>query len=150
MHHEIRFEKVGFQYSSELPPVLNDISFTLPKGQTLALVGSSGAGKSSVADLLTGLSHPLTGQIYLDDKPLEHIELMGWQKRIGVVSQDTFLFNDTIANNISFGTPGVTSSQIGRPVMQPRQLASSKAFPRASIRSLASAVTDSVAANASV
>ena len=99
----IRFEDVCLQYAPELPPALSDISFTLPKGQMLALVGPSGAGKSSIADLLTGLYAPTAGQIWVDDRPLEQLELAGWQQRLGVVSQDTFLFNASIADNIAFG-----------------------------------------------
>ena len=78
----------------------------------LALVGPSGAGKSSIADLLTGLHAPNRGQILIDDIPLDHLDLASWQQRLGVVSQDTFLFNDTIGENIAFGTPGVTRTQI--------------------------------------
>ena len=78
----------------------------------LALVGPSGAGKSSIADLLTGLYSPTAGQIQIDGTPLEQLELAGWQQRLGVVSQDTFLFNATIAENISFGCAGASLAQI--------------------------------------
>jgi ATP-binding cassette subfamily B protein/subfamily B ATP-binding cassette protein MsbA len=78
----------------------------------LALVGPSGAGKSSIADLLTGLYTPSAGHILIDGTPLETFDLSSWQQRLGVVSQDTFLFNATIAENIAFGTPGATTSQI--------------------------------------
>ena len=112
LQREIRFHSVGLRYAPELAPALSDISFSLPRGQMLALVGPSGAGKSSIVDLLTGLYAPTAGQIWVDDTPLEQLELASWQQRLGVVSQDTFLFNATIAENIAFGTPGVTSSQI--------------------------------------
>ena len=69
-------------------------------------MGSSGAGKSSIADLLAGLYDPTAGEILIDGTELQRFDLASWQKRIGVVSQDTFLFNATIAANISFGTPG--------------------------------------------
>lgn len=108
----IRFEGVGLSYAPDLQPVLRDISFTLAKGRMLALVGPSGAGKSSIADLLTGLYAPSSGQIWIDDTPLNMLDLASWQQRLGVVSQDTFLFNATIAENIAFGTPGATSAQI--------------------------------------
>jgi ATP-binding cassette subfamily B protein/subfamily B ATP-binding cassette protein MsbA len=103
---------VSLQYAPELPPALNNISFCLPKGQMLALVGPSGAGKSSIADLLTGLYGPSSGQIWIDDTPLDQLDLASWQQHLGVVSQDTFLFNTTIAENIAFGTPGATEAQI--------------------------------------
>jgi len=112
LEREIRFERVGLQYSPELPPALHEISFTLPRGKMLALVGPSGAGKSSIADLLTGLYAPSAGQIWVDNTPLDQLELASWQHRLGVVSQDTFLFNATIAENITFGTPGATLSQV--------------------------------------
>lgn len=112
LDHAIRFERVGLQYAPELSPALRDVSFSLPKGQTLALVGPSGGGKSSIADLLTGLYSPTSGQIWIDGTPLEQLELAGWQQRLGVVSQDTFLFNATIAENISFGSAGASQAQI--------------------------------------
>jgi len=112
LQREIRFEGVSLQYAPDLPAALSEISFTLPRGQMLALVGPSGAGKSSIADLLTGLYAPTAGQIWVDDSPLEQLELAGWQQRLGVVSQDTFLFNASIAENIAFGTPGATPTQI--------------------------------------
>lgn len=112
LREAIRFDSVALRYAPELPPALSDISFTLPKGQMLALVGTSGAGKSSIADLLTGLYAPTAGRILIDDTPLEQLLLSNWQQRLGVVSQDTFLFNATIAENIAFGTPGATRAMI--------------------------------------
>jgi ATP-binding cassette subfamily B protein/subfamily B ATP-binding cassette protein MsbA len=78
----------------------------------LALVGPSGAGKSSIADLLTGLYAPSSGSIWIDDQPLQQVKLDSWQQRLGVVSQDTFLFNATIAENIAFGTSGASQARI--------------------------------------
>jgi ATP-binding cassette subfamily B protein/subfamily B ATP-binding cassette protein MsbA len=112
LQSEIRFEGVGLHYAPDLPPALIDISFTLPKGQMVALVGPSGAGKSSIADLLSGLYAPSAGQISVDSTPLAQLDLTGWQQRLGMVSQDTFLFNATIAENIAFGTPGASQVQI--------------------------------------
>jgi ATP-binding cassette subfamily B protein/subfamily B ATP-binding cassette protein MsbA len=112
LEREIRFEGVRLRYAPELPPALSEVSFTLPRGRMLALVGPSGAGKSSIADLLVGLYAPTAGRIWIDDTPLEQVELASWQQRLGVVSQDTFLFNATIAENIAFGTPGATRGQV--------------------------------------
>jgi ATP-binding cassette subfamily B protein/subfamily B ATP-binding cassette protein MsbA len=78
----------------------------------VALVGSSGAGKSSIADLLGGLYNPTKGEILIDDTPLERLDLISWQQRLGVVSQDTFMFNASIADNISFGSANATRAQI--------------------------------------
>lgn len=108
----IQLENVGLRYSADLAPALTNINLTLRKGQTVALVGSSGAGKSSIADLLAGLYEPSTGRILVDGVNLSDLDLASWQQRLGVVSQDTFLFNASIADNIAFGTPGVTHEMI--------------------------------------
>jgi ATP-binding cassette subfamily B protein/subfamily B ATP-binding cassette protein MsbA len=78
----------------------------------VALVGSSGAGKSSIADLLVGLYDATEGQILIDGTPLPDFDLISWQQHLGVVSQDTFLFNATIAENISHGSPNASRAQI--------------------------------------
>jgi subfamily B ATP-binding cassette protein MsbA len=108
----IALRNVTLQYAPELPPALTAIDLDLPRGSTVALVGSSGAGKSSIADLLGGLYNPTQGEILIDDTPLEQLDLISWQQRLGVVSQDTFLFNASIADNISFGTPNANRAQI--------------------------------------
>jgi ATP-binding cassette, subfamily B, bacterial MsbA len=112
LKREIRFDGVSLQYASCQKEAISNISFTLPKGQMLALVGPSGAGKSSIADLLTGLYEPTSGRIWIDNTALDELELASWQRRLGVVSQDTFLFNATIAENISLGVTGATHSEI--------------------------------------
>ena len=112
LNSTIRFESVSLKYAPDLQSALSDISFTLSKGQMVALVGPSGSGKSSIADQLTGLYTPTSGQILIDDIDLEELDLVSWQQRLGVVSQDTFLFNTSIANNIAFGTPGASLEQI--------------------------------------
>jgi len=112
LDHGIRFNDVDLCYSAELTPALINISFNVPKGQVVALVGPSGAGKSSVADLLTGLYEPTAGKIFIDNIPLNQLDLASWQQNIGVVSQDTFLFNATIAENVAFGTPDAIQMQI--------------------------------------
>ncbi len=112
LEREIRFDGVKLRYDPALPQALTDVSFTLAKGQMLGLVGASGAGKSSIADLLSGLYTPTAGRILIDGTPLDAFDLASWQQRLGVVSQDTFLFNATIAENIAFGTPGASRAQI--------------------------------------
>lgn len=112
LEQAIRLEHISLKYAPELTPALSDISFTLPKGRMLALVGPSGSGKSSIADLLTGLYEPTEGNILIDETSLDKLDLGSWQQRLGVVSQDTFLFNASIADNISFGTPGTSKAQI--------------------------------------
>jgi ATP-binding cassette subfamily B protein/subfamily B ATP-binding cassette protein MsbA len=112
LHQAIELRHVSLRYSPELDLSLTDINLTLPKGQTVALVGSSGAGKSSIADLLAGLYDPTEGEILVDGTSIARFDLGGWQQRLGVVSQDTFLFNASIADNIAFGTPEATRTAI--------------------------------------
>ena len=112
IHQGIELRQVSLRYAPELDPALTGINLTLTKGQTVALVGSSGAGKSSIADLLAGLYDPTEGEILVDGTNLTAFDLASWQQRLGVVSQDTFLFNATIADNIAFGTPDATRQAI--------------------------------------
>jgi ATP-binding cassette subfamily B protein/subfamily B ATP-binding cassette protein MsbA len=112
LRRDIRLQGVTLQYAPDLPPALQNINLVIPQGQTIALVGPSGAGKSSIADLLVGLYEPSQGSILIDGVNLNSIELATWQHRLGVVSQDTFLLNTTIAGNIAYGCPNATREQI--------------------------------------
>jgi subfamily B ATP-binding cassette protein MsbA len=112
LEREIRLKQVTLCYGPDLPASLDSIDLVIPKGQTIALIGSSGAGKSSLADLLVGLYEPTAGSIQIDGLSLSEINLSTWQQRIGVVSQDTFLMNTTIAGNIAYGQPEATREQI--------------------------------------
>jgi ATP-binding cassette, subfamily B, bacterial MsbA len=110
--NSIVFEHVGLTYGANPSPALQDINLILPQGHTIALVGRSGAGKSSIADVLAGLYHETEGRILLDGVDFRSYELTSWQRRIGVVSQDTFLFNASIAENICFGSPSATMDDV--------------------------------------
>lgn len=112
LDREISLEKVTLRYAPDLPASLDSIDLVISKGQTIALIGPSGAGKSSIADLLVGLYEPTAGSIRIDGQNLNQINLATWQQRIGVVSQDTFLMNTTIAGNIAYGQPEATREQI--------------------------------------
>ena len=103
LQQEIRFEGVTLRYPGRPQPSLTDISFRLPRDGTIALVGASGAGKSSIVDLLVGLIDPTAGRILVDGKDLRSVDLDSWQRRLGVVSQDVMVVHDTIAANIAFG-----------------------------------------------
>lgn len=99
----IRFENVSFAFSSG-KKVLDGLSFELKKGQTLALVGPSGGGKSTIADLLPRFYDPSEGSIFIDGKDIRQLELTDLRRLMGIVTQESVLFNDSIFNNITFGT----------------------------------------------
>jgi ATP-binding cassette, subfamily B, heavy metal transporter len=91
---------------------LTDVSFKVPSGGTLGIVGSSGSGKTSIIRLLFRLYEPDSGRILLDGIPISELSLFDLRSTIAVVPQDTVLFNDTIANNIAFGKIGATRAEI--------------------------------------
>lgn len=99
----IVFNNVGFSYDGERQ-VLHQISFEIPKGKTVALVGESGGGKSTLADLVPRFYDPTQGQILLDGIDLRDISAESLHKQMGIVTQESILFNDTIENNITFGS----------------------------------------------
>jgi ATP-binding cassette, subfamily B, bacterial MsbA len=100
---KISFEEVGFAYVKGRS-VLKSVSFDIPKGKTIALVGASGGGKSTLADLLPRFYDPSVGKIMVDGIPLKQIQLEDLRALMGIVTQESVLFNDTIYNNIAFGT----------------------------------------------
>ena len=100
---KISFEEVGFSYVKGRS-VLKSVSFDIPKGKTIALVGASGGGKSTLADLLPRFYDPSAGKITVDGIPLKQIPLEDLRALMGIVTQESVLFNDTIYNNIAFGT----------------------------------------------
>jgi subfamily B ATP-binding cassette protein MsbA len=125
----IQLEQVSLRYDPKLPPALSDISFSIPKGHVVALVGASGAGKSSIADLLVGLYQPTAGRILVDGVDLNALDLASWQQRLGVVSQDTFLFNASLAENIAFGTPDADRAAIEAAAASAQALGFIRALP---------------------
>ncbi len=100
----IEFKNVWFAYEGE-EWVLKDINFQLPQGQTVALVGPSGGGKSTISDLIPRFYDVQQGAVLLDGQNVQAYELESLRKQMGIVTQDSFLFNDTIFNNIAFGQP---------------------------------------------
>jgi ATP-binding cassette, subfamily B, bacterial MsbA len=108
---DIVFERVSFRYGDG-DLVLRDISFTLQKGRVVALVGPSGGGKTTLADLVPRFHDPTNGRILMDDVPLTRIGRRSLRALMGVVSQDTVLLNDTVRANIAYGSPGATAAQI--------------------------------------
>ena len=109
---EIRFENVFFSYGKD--PILRHINLTVPKGKTVALVGPSGGGKSTLADLVPRFYDPTAGTIYIDDLPLTAYQTDSVRQQMGIVTQESILFNDTIYNNIIFGKPDATEEEVIR------------------------------------
>ncbi|MCX6612751.1 MAG: ABC transporter ATP-binding protein, partial [Acidobacteria bacterium] len=108
---DIEFVGVGFEYQ-ENTPVLKDISFHAKAGSTTALVGSSGSGKSTLISLVMDFNSPKTGKILVDGRDLAGLKMRDYRSNLGVVFQDNFLFDGTIAENISFAQPGATRAQV--------------------------------------
>ena len=108
---EIAFEGVSFEYNKDVR-VLKNIRFRAPAGTTTALVGSSGSGKSTLISLVMAFNKPLAGRILVDGRDLSTVRLRDYRSQIGVVLQDNFLFDGTIAENIRYGRPDATAEEI--------------------------------------
>lgn len=106
----ITFENVGFRYEQEL--VLKNIDFTLSEGKTIALVGPSGGGKSTLADLVPRFYDPTFGEVKLDGINLKDYDIEDLRNLMGVVTQESILFNDTVFNNIAFGMTDVSEDRV--------------------------------------
>jgi len=101
----IEFEHVTFAYAPNLPIVLNDISLYIKKNQTVAFVGRSGSGKTTMVNMLTGLLIPNSGEIKVDGITLTPARVKNFRKQIGYITQEPVVFNDTVFNNITFHEP---------------------------------------------
>jgi subfamily B ATP-binding cassette protein MsbA len=122
---ELVFDHVCFKYDIKSPhPVVDDVCFKLKRGQTVAVVGETGSGKTTLANLLARFYDVESGQVLLDGINVRDMEVACLRKLIGVVTQETILFNTTIAENIGYGTLGVSQEQIERAA----QLANAHAF----------------------
>jgi subfamily B ATP-binding cassette protein MsbA len=109
---EIFFDSVSFSYNLYSPAALNDISFSIPVNQTTAIVGQSGAGKSTLINLIYRFYNPTSGTIYVDNLPLEDLDLIAWRSRIAIVSQDVHIFSTSIRDNIIYGRPDATEDEM--------------------------------------
>jgi ATP-binding cassette, subfamily B, bacterial MsbA len=109
---DIVFEQVSLSYGIHQPLVLRNLSFTIAKHKVTAFVGSSGAGKSSIVDLLLGLYQPNSGRILVNGQNLQTYDPSAWRQHIGVVSQDTFVFNCSILDNLCYGSAGIAFEQV--------------------------------------
>ena len=108
---EIAFDNVSFRYGNG-DLVLSEVSFRMSRGKVVALVGPSGAGKTTAADLLPRFHDPASGQILMDGVPLTKLTRRSLRALMGVVSQETVLLNDTVLANIAYGSPGATREQV--------------------------------------
>ncbi|MBQ6958691.1 MAG: ABC transporter ATP-binding protein [Bacteroidales bacterium] len=106
----VSFDHVSFSYGEE--PVLKDVSLTLPKGKMIAVVGPSGAGKSTMADLLPRFYDVTEGAIRIDGRDIRTLRLEELTDLMGIVTQESILFNDTVFNNIAFAMPGATREEV--------------------------------------
>jgi len=109
---QIEFRNVTFTYPDTNITALKNVSFTVNPGETLAILGNTGSGKSTILELIGRLYDVSSGQILIDKQPIEHINLSALRKAVGYVPQDAFLFSDTIANNIRFGKEEATLEEI--------------------------------------
>lgn len=106
----IHFEHVNFSYGEKA--ILQDINFTVEKGKTIALVGPSGGGKSTMMDLIPRFSDPQSGRITIDDEDIKDVTADSLRSLMGIVNQESFLFNDSIYNNIAFGKTDVSMADV--------------------------------------
>jgi ABC-type multidrug transport system fused ATPase/permease subunit len=113
---DIRYENVSFSYGDGLP-ALKNVSFHAPPGATVALVGATGAGKSTLANVLVRFYEFTNGQIYIDGKPIRDYELRSLREAIGVVTQESFLFNGSIRENLLMGKPQASDAELWRAVL---------------------------------
>jgi len=109
---EIEFRNVSFTYDDTNIEALKDVSFKVAKGQTLAILGKTGSGKSSILTLITRMHDVKVGEILMEGTPLAELNLYDLRNSIGIVPQDAFLFSDTIKNNIKFGKENATDEEV--------------------------------------
>ena len=112
LKREIRFEHVTFRYDEAQRPALDHAALTIRRGGMTAVVGRSGAGKSTLLDLLLQFQQPQQGMILVDGIPLETLDIASWRSRIAVVSQDPYIFDDSVRDNILYGRPTATDAEI--------------------------------------
>jgi len=108
---EIKFENVNFSYDLQ-KPVLTDINFTIKKGEIAAIVGPSGSGKTTIINLLARFFDPTRGIISIDGNNIKNFTLKSLRCQMGIVTQETILFNDTVSNNISYGMQNASFTDI--------------------------------------
>ncbi len=111
---DVRYEDVSFNYGDESAPALQEINFHAQPGETIALVGTTGAGKSTLVNLLTRFYELSSGEILVDGKPIQSYGLRALREMVGLVSQESFLFNGTVRENLLMGKPDATDEEVWR------------------------------------
>jgi ATP-binding cassette subfamily C protein len=106
----IHLNQLSFSYGDQL--VLHGASLTIPVGGVTAIIGPSGAGKTSIADLLIGLVRPQAGDVWIDDVPLSEVDLKGWRQMVGYVPQETFLLHESVCMNVTLGDLDLTTADV--------------------------------------
>jgi len=127
---EITFKNVSYIYPESGIQALKNVSFTVKPGQSLAILGKTGSGKSTISQLINRLIEPSAGVIYIDGKDIKTINLNYLRKHIGYVPQDVFLFSDTILSNITFKNPDIDQNMIEKAINDAALIDEIKAFPK--------------------
>ena len=125
----ITFENVSFRYTADGPDVLHDVSFDVPAGTTLGIVGRTGAGKSTLVELIPRLMDPTEGRVRVDGRDARELPVAVLRGAIGYVPQEVFLFSDTVGNNIAFGEMDATDELVRRAAEEADLLANVEDFP---------------------
>jgi ATP-binding cassette, subfamily B, bacterial MsbA len=112
LQHSLNFHEVSFAYNAQDKLALDRLSLEIPAGKTTAIVGPSGAGKSTLINLICRFYEPTTGALSVDDLPLAELDLTTWRDRIAIVSQEVYIFNTTVRENIAYGRLDATDSEI--------------------------------------
>ena len=108
----IKLDGVTYQFTDGKQPAVNDVSMIIPRNKMIAIVGGSGAGKSTVMDILTGLRRPETGQVSIDGTDLGDLDLSSWRRHIGIVTQDSMIFNASLRDNLLFFSPDASDEDV--------------------------------------
>ena len=144
---DISFENVSFRYRIDGPEILHDINLEVPAGQVLGIVGTSGSGKSTLAKLVQRLYLPESGRVLIDGVDIAQVDPARLRRQIGVVLQDSTLFNCSVRDNIALVDPAIPAENIMPPPSSQEPTISSSSFPRAMTPSSASVVAPCLADN---
>ena len=127
---DLAFENVTYRYTPDGPAVLDDVSFTVPAGTSVGVVGRTGAGKSTLVELVPRLMDPTRGRVLVDGRDARELPLQTLRGAVGYVPQEVFLFSDTVGNNIAFGVPDADESEVREAAREADLLANVEDFPR--------------------